>query len=504
MSDETACKTETAKSTTKNGHWVYNADGVSPSDLDAGTILRGRKPIYTDQPVITRENVLDVLQKSVLTHNTNRSAISYLYNYYKGAQPILDRVKSIRPDICNKVIENHANEIVSFKTGYLFGDPVAYAGRAEDDCAEAIKELNRYMSAENKETQDTELANWFHICGTAYRIVLPKTDGDAEDESPFDMATLDPRDTFIVRYTDIKKKPVMAVTYVEFDDPSKETVYSIYTPTRYFEVTGDEITVDTANPMGMIPIIEYPLNQARIGAFEIVLPLLNALNDLASDRMDGVEQFVQSLILFHNVDVSEDDVQKLSEMGAIKYKDVDATMPGDVKYITAELNQGGSQTLKDDLYESVIIITGMPNRNGGSSTSDTGSAVVLRDGWSSAETRAKETEKYFTRSEREMLKRVLHICRELNGMELHLSNVEIKFTRRNYENAMSKASVLTAMLQNNHIAPRLAFVHSGMFTDPESAYAESEAYYEAHKDEIAEESEYNRNYAGLSIRASAN
>ena len=89
-------------------------------------------------------------------------------------------------------------------------------------------------------------------------------------------------------------------------------------------------------------------------------------------------------------------------------------------------------------------------------------------------------------------------------MELHLSNVEIKFTRRNYENAMSKASVLTAMLQNNHIAPRLAFVHSGMFTDPESAYAESEAYYEAHKDEIAEESEYNRNYAGLSIRASAN
>lgn len=34
----------------------------------------------------------------------------------------------------------------------------------------------------------------------------------------------------------------------------------------------------------------------------------------------------------------------------------------------------------------------MPNRNGNASTSDTGSAVIMRDGWSDAEARAKDSE----------------------------------------------------------------------------------------------------------------
>jgi hypothetical protein len=33
------------------------------------------------------------------------------------------------------------------------------------------------------------------------------------------------------------------------------------------------------------------------------------------------------------------------------------------------------------------------------------------------------------------------------------------------------------MLNNPHIHPKLAFEHSGMFSDPETAYTMSEAYY---------------------------
>ena len=39
----------------------------------------------------------------------------------------------------------------------------------------------------------------------------------------------------------------------------------------------------------MIPIFEYPANNARLGSFEIVLPLLDAINNIASNRMDGLE-----------------------------------------------------------------------------------------------------------------------------------------------------------------------------------------------------------------------
>lgn len=488
--ENTAVSQETTETETTETRSRYVRAHSTASSYAFGGDLAGRREIFTPVETITRDNVMSVLRQAVQTHEMNRYEIEYLYKYYRGMQPILGRTKEVRPDINNKIVVNTANEIVSFKVGYLFGDPVAYAGRAEDDCSDAIQELNRYMSAVDKEAQDAELALWMHICGVGYRMCMPNTEMTEDNESPFDLYTLDPRTTFIVKHAGLKKKPVMAVMFVDVPDDmgAINRLYSVYTNDRYFLIREDEIVEETVNILG-IPIIEYPLNMPRMGAFETVIPLLDAQNELASNRMDSVAQFVQALILFHNVDIDADGVAKLQALGAIKYKDVDPTMQGEVKYITAELNQEGSHTLKEDLYESILIICGMPNRNGGSSTSDTGSAVVLRDGWNSAETRAKETEKWFSRSEKNMLRIALKICREKGGIDIHLSNVEIKFTRRNYENIITKATVLTTMLGCEKVAPRLAFVQSGMFPDPEAAYAESEKYYEEHKEEAIEYAE---------------
>ena len=126
----------------------------------------------------------------------------------------------------------------------------------------------------------------------------------------------------------------------------------------------------------------------------------------------------------------------------------------------------------------MLTICGMPNRNGGSSTSDTGSAVLLRDGWSDAEARAKDSENVFKRSEKKMLKLVLRICRDLGESTLRLKDIDMKFTRRNYEAIQSKSQVLISMLQEPKIHPQLAFQHSGLFSDAESAYTMSMEYYE--------------------------
>ena len=210
--------------------------------------------------------------------------------------------------------------------------------------------------------------------------------------------------------------------------------------------------------------------------FEIVLPLLDAINTTESNRIDGVEQFVQALMLFHNVDISSEDYKRLREEGAIKYKDIDPQFKAQIEYLTAELNQTQTQTLVDSMYNIVLTICGMPNRNGGSSTSDTGAAVIMRDGWSAAEARAKDSERMFKKSEKSFLKLLLRICRDLSGLDLKLSAVDIRFTRRNYENIAEKANVLTTMLSNPKIAPILAFIHCGMFSDPQVAYKMSMEY----------------------------
>ena len=447
--------------------------------------LNGRRMILTDETEVNIGNVVQILRKALPYHWKNRSEISYLWSYYKGRQPILNRVKEVRPEITNKIVENRANEIVSFKSGYLMGEPLQYVSRGNaENIADAINQLNEFVFAEEKPAKDKELADWFHICGTSFRMVLPDEMAGEDDESPFEIYTLDPRNTFVVYNNGLGNKPILGVKYVV--DENGVVHYSCYSDHEYFEIVESKVVSYDTHILGEIPIIEYPLNMARIGAFELVIPLLDAINLTDSNRLDGVEQFIQALMLFHNVDISPEDFDELRERGAIKFKDIDPQLKAEINYLVSNLNQGETQTLVDHMYQTVLTICGMPNRNGGSSTSDTGSAVIMRDGWSAAEARAKDSELMFKKSERIFLKVVLNICRTLADMDLKVCNVEIRFTRRNYENILQKAQVLDLMLKNNKIHPRLAFEHCGLFVDSDLAYTLSAEYAEEQEQKAQE------------------
>ena len=443
--------------------------------MDTRTMY-GRRVITTDVAEITAENVVAVLEEAMKLHEKNRSEIDYLWKYWKGEQPILQRNKTVRPEICNRIVENRANEIVSFKTGYLCGEPIQYVGRSCDEVVtKCIGILNEYMFLVDKPSLDQEVVEWGMVCGTAYRMVLDNASYDADsDEAPFEMYTLDPRDTFVVYSNDVKRKRMLGVKY-NTDEFGQKT-FSAYADGLYFTIKDGKVTEAKAQGLGE-PIIEYPANNARLGAFEIVLPLLDAINNIESNRMDGIEQFVQAFVKFINCDISKEDFEALKDLGAIKVKSTDG-QNADVDIVTNELNQQQTQTLKDDAYQAVLTICGMPNRNGGSSTSDTGSAVLLRDGWSLAESRAKDSELMFKRSEKETLRLVLKLCSGLADLNLKLKDIDMKFTRRNYDNIQSKSQVLVSMLQQPKVHPLLAFTHCGLFSDPESAYTMSNEYYE--------------------------
>jgi SPP1 family phage portal protein len=437
----------------------------------------GRRVIYSSVNTITRDNVVEVLNKTLDTHRLNRQDINYLYEYYRGNQPILQRVKKHRPEINNKIVENHALEIVDFKKGYVFGEPIQYVRRGEsEEISERITQLNEYMFAEDKAAKDKELAEWFFICGTAYRMILPdRLAGVDPDESPFEIDTLDPRSTYVVYNSGFGKKPLMAVKYIKNEE--EERVYSIYTKDTYFEIVNDKIIKEDPHVLGDIPIIEYPANNARLGAFEVVLPLLDAINNITSCRMDGIEQFIQSFMKFINCDIDEEQFLALRELGALKIKS-DRDLPADVDIVSKELNQSQVQVLKDDIYQTVLIICGMPDRKGGSrSTGDTGQAVLLRDGWSAAEARAKDTELMFKGPEKRFLRLALRILRDTANFNMRLSEIDIKFTRNKTDSLLVKTQGLQNQLEAG-IHPQIAIAHCGLYSDPEQTYLDSLPYLE--------------------------
>jgi hypothetical protein len=147
------------------------------------------------------------------------------------------------------------------------------------------------------------------------------------------------------------------------------------------------------------------------------MTILDAINTVQSNRVDGVEQFIQSLLVFVNCDIDTDSAKNLREAGLVKIKTV-GEVKADIKEIAAALDQQQTQTLTDYMYQTVLNIVGMPNRNGGSSTSDTGAATIVRDGWAAAEARAKSDEISFKESERQFLKAALRIIRGTVGTSL--------------------------------------------------------------------------------------
>ena len=438
--------------------------------------LHGRHVAYTNQKEITPENVVDVVGKAMATHMRNKYEIQYLYDVYRGKQDIRLKVKSVRPEINNKVMVNRANEIVTFKTAYLLGEPLQYVSNGGDDVVSSkVNRLNEFMRSESKDTKDKEIADWMHICGVGVRMVVPDEEGE-EDGSPVCIYTLDPRDAFVIYYSGVGHKPLAGVLR-QWDEEGKP-YQCVYTREWYFEIAGGEIKKQEARTIPYIPIIEYPNNDARMGAFEVVLPLLNAINTVESNRVDSIQDFVNAFDVFQNCELKEGQYAELAKGGmAIQIKGVQG-MEAKVYRIASELNQTNTQTLVDDLYDTALTICGMPNRNGGSSTSDTGTAVIYRDGFAEAESRAKDTEKTFIRSEREFLRIVLYICRNTADLDLQLSDIKPEFTRKNLSNVQSKVQVLCEMLNNSKIHPKLAFQYSGLFSDSEEAYRISKQYAE--------------------------
>jgi len=445
--------------------------------------LNGRKLITSSVNDINETNIVSVLNTALSTFAVNQEQIEYLFNYYKGIQPILQREKTYHQEINNKVVENHAREIVAFKVGYLLWKPIEYVSRKDNTQDSTLEQLNDYMVLEDKVGNDKTIAKHQSICGTAYRLALEnKVFDEFEGVAPFKIYSVHPKNAFVIYSADFKKEPVCGVIVdTVFNDAQQpQTRLQAYTNTTFYEVINGAITKIEPHTYGRIPLIEYPLNEERIGDFEQVIELLDAINTVQSNRLDGVEEFIQALMVFKNFDIKDEDVEKLKKLGAIKIKDGSKDVPASVEYLTQELNQTQVQTLKQDMYNIVLKIVGMPSQaDGNTSDSSNNGAVILKNGWQGADARASETEVMFRSSEQKFLSLVLHITRTMteNKVNLRISDIDIKFTRRNYENMWQKAQVLDLLLKNNKVAPQLAFQVCGLFTDSEEAYTQSKDYY---------------------------
>lgn len=436
----------------------------------------GRKTAYTGVAQITTENVIQVLSDTIGIHNRNRTLIDYLYRYYKGDQPILYREKLVRPEVNNRVVENHALEVVKFKAGQIYGEPIQYVCKKKKASAETNEQvdlLNDYLDEANADARNIQLGIYQSAVGTAYKAILREDEWTEDgDLPPFRIFIPYPGDVYIV-YSRNTGKAMLSVHTLK--DEENQQYYLCFSSKQYFEIRNGKITDSGINGMGGIPIIEYPNNHDRLSDVEIAITMYDAINKYQSDRLNGVEQFVQAFMKFKNCEVDENEFLKMVKLGAISVKDTGSGMQSDVDLMTAELNQSESQVAKDDLYNNMLIVEAMPNRQSNTG-GDTGNAVYLRNGWDFAERDAKLVEAFTKEAEKESARIILNIIRKTSkDVKISTRDFDVKITRNPTDNMLVKAQALDYLFKNK-IHPLIALITCGLFSDPQKVYEMSLPY----------------------------
>ena len=106
---------ESIEQTTEAVRTTDSPETVTPIN-EPQRVFFGRRVLRTSltKKELTAEKIRQILPQVLREHERNANEIGYLYNYYKGKQPILKKQKVVRPEINNKVLENHAFEVVEF------------------------------------------------------------------------------------------------------------------------------------------------------------------------------------------------------------------------------------------------------------------------------------------------------------------------------------------------------------------------------------------------------
>lgn len=479
--------------------------------------LFGRRKLHTVVANITEANVLDVLNDVLSGHMKNMVEEDYLYWYRRGLQPVLEKTKEVRTEINNKITENDASKFVAFKNGYFLTKPVFYVSRREDiTLTDDIVRLNDYLYMSGKQDADNTIVDWFHTVGLGVLYV----ESNADAEAPVRAYALDPRNAFVVYSMMPGEEPVMGVNMTlvgEGNDGTISVVYDVYTKENIFRISGgmtsrrnaEEVIPNATansvesveyNAIGEIPIIEYSYNSSRQGSFEMVVPILDAINNAQSVRADSEEQFVNSLLVFYNCQLGEDDngnpvtPQMVRASGAIFLKSVGQDK-ADVKEIGSVLEQTQSQVYVDDLRKQACDIAGVPfTTETSAGTSDNVGAVYLRNGWGTADTMARNTEDLFRKANRYFDRIFLKILASKSLIVLRVSDVDIQFTRNEMDNLLVKVNAANQMKAFG-LAPEICLAKSGLSEDPIGDVERSRKYIDASysvaepKEESKEESE---------------
>ena len=418
-------------------------------------------------------------------HNSYAVKLNVLYDYYEGRHSILDRAKK-KNLANNKIVINHAKYISLISAGYMCGSPLTYQSKSNAD----LEELNAWIEDTEVSTQDMDLATDQSIFGLAYELGYIGEDEDGK--AMLKLATVDPRDAFVVYENNVTFKPVAACYYYPVRDLTSQQItgYDCTVITDNAKWTfrvntsfGLDSTIEESiNEFGMINLFEVYNNKEHQGDFEQEISLIDAYNKLMSDRLNDKEQFVEALLVLKGQTLGDDSQERAETYEAVRENGVIEIDPeGDISYLTRQMDENGSETLRKSIVEDIGRTSCVPQMLD-ESFAGNASGVALSYKFFPLDQRIRVKEKYFRECVKNRL-RMYNRFRQLTGQSIiDVSDIKIVFKHVLPANTLEeaqKASMLSGIIPDKDVISVLSFIE-----DPEAAAEEMQKQKEANREQF--------------------
>lgn len=336
--------------------------------------------IYIDaRDVPDLENIgSDVFRFVIREHQRKIARWDKLLAYYMARNDVI--TKNTDGEV--KVIADYPKYIVDVILGFYLGDPVKYDTKEEDDDSltpgavkatvkngavvrvmphdpEAdIQPVVKTYSAQTIAEVDAKIGKGMGIYGEMYELAYASDDPVPVPKS----VAYDPRVAIMVRDNTVEHHKLFFMNYEKRQRLNGKKYYAVYvyTDQTVKEYYSDTVNLSSAsflqNPeseqahyFGEVPAVEYQNNEERLGDFETVLSLIDAYNNLLSNRVTDKNKFVDAILALYGMSLRDDQIERLRTDRMIDQIPEDAR----IEYIQKVLDESSVQVLADNLSREI-------------------------------------------------------------------------------------------------------------------------------------------------------
>jgi SPP1 family phage portal protein len=439
---------------------------------------------------LTIEAVEPYLDTIFAQFEENARKIRVDYDHYCLDHPILTKVRAHNDsDINNVVLVPDLKAMVDWKTGYVFGNPIKYAQNKEIN-TDDINYLNKYVRDVCQRNVDKEVGKWAFATGVGFYFVEPRSDNfDIETQSPYELYQRDSDTCAKVLSAYGSNKPLFDILYTTYVIKTAENtdqtvnvldIYftdTLYTYEKPFGVSRWQRKSTQSRGLNKpLPLVEKRLNKDGIGMVAMGRSLQGAIDTLLSNGLDNVEEIVNEIFVYKNVDMGdtpEDQARnhtKMKKGGAIVINSGSKEFPADIDTISTKLSLTEVRELfalvDAKFHSSLGVPMEMSNTNSGGTTKS-GSEVA--NGYDNAYNRALDDINTFIVADTELLNKIMWICKNTNGNKidnLATSEIEIKYSLNLTDNMLIKSQSYGTFIQT--MPPAMALRMCRLSNDPEA------------------------------------